>query len=893
MHNSQSTPTKYRASPQIKTTTMSSTHAYTVNDAEPGGVFLQNSSANDLEEDDDICPVCESECTCANRSRSAPSIPTLDYQTPYFANDVFSSPSTPASSSKTPNGRHSTSTSTALPLKIKLTINNNNSNGKSPYSGDSRGPSGPSLPSKKKSKNHPNASHGRGSGSTSVSVTSVSPGPVGGSSMRLNADGSVPKKRGRPTKAVVAAREAAKLATVARLRDVATDQSINNVGFTRHSKSLASRKATHVKTSPIYSQKKGKKLHGAAAASRARALQRKALEKQKKRRISKADNDLSSLSELTDEEDSDVLDQYDLPTFVSAFSSSSDSSGSETESDSEKEIPQIPHPQESPLLLLNNDSLLQRRRGNPPEWDSRVRRKDIKGDTKSDDGMDTDGEGEDEDEDEDEDEEEDEDDEDDEDANGPGVQRLMRYAGVATGWTDDEEESESFDADIFFATLSDSTAEGTDDEQMGDAEVGFGEDDGPDEDDQMDVMRRGFNGSGFDLMRLSEVAAAGFLAPFADLDTSNLPFGQGWDHLLLSNNLRDSVLEFERVQSHRDSQFNTNLVASIPGYEDADAMMATSEEEEAVAMFDNDSQDLELDGVEIFEEDSDCGDTTEDEFVDIDGVVTPRRSVLLRFPASLGAVDPMSTLSSPVRAPSGRSTTLETKNKEPRRPVPKPSDILSGKVSTGTTVDGMNVELPNSGSSAPLMGSFTLQKTDNSKSVVITSPGNTSSGSVIPCPYPIIRRLRQRGKSLSALSHSGSDHSTRSRHSSFIGSTRPPLETSPPLDFTIKTSGQASETKEPIKLDDVINTALLGSDASDMVPVPESTASELGETGESDSERDRHLEALRRWEFIPMDAFRRSRAAGAANQIPTMGAITKWSSNVNILSCSLGRSFHR
>ena len=78
------------------------------------------------------------------------------------------------------------------------------------------------------------------------------------------------------------------------------------------------------------------------------------------------------------------------------------------------------------------------------------------------------------------------------------------------------------------------------------------------------------------------------------------------------------------------------------------------------------------------------------------------------------------------------------------------------------------------------------------------------------------------------------------------------------------------------------------------MPVPDSAVSEMGETGESDTERDRHLEALRRWEFIPMDAFRRTRAAGAANELPMMGAITRWSSvNINMLSCSLGRSFTR
>lgn len=66
---------------------------------------------------------------------------------------------------------------------------------------------------------------------------------------------------------------------------------------------------------------------------------------------------------------------------------------------------------------------------------------------------------------------------------------------------------------------------------------------------------------------------------------------------------------------------------------------------------------------------------------------------------------------------------------------------------------------------------------------------------------------------------------------------------------------------EPIKLDDVLDAAFLEPEPSD-APVPDTPASE---TGESDSERDRHLENLRRWDRIPIDAFRKTRVAGGTD----------------------------
>ena len=142
-------------------------------------------------------------------------------------------------------------------------------------------------------------------------------------------------------------------------------------------------------------------------------------------------------------------------------------------------------------------------------------------------------------------------------------------------------------------------------------------------------------------------------------------FSNGWDQPLLSNGIRN-MFDLGLSGEGRGDALGPAFEFSMSGMEDGDAMMATSEEEEAVAIFDNDDvQDPDEEIVEIFEE-SDGGETTEDEYVDMDGIATPRNLVLLRFPASLGAIDPMSTVSSPVRgtANRGRSISLATPVKE-------------------------------------------------------------------------------------------------------------------------------------------------------------------------------------------------------------------------------------
>ncbi|KAL5492409.1 hypothetical protein ACEPAI_3856 [Sanghuangporus weigelae] len=822
---------------------MSSTHTYTLGEREGDSAQPASMSSNEPEDDDDICPVCESECTCANRSRNVTFLPVNRYPTGYLAQDMSKGSSRNGPSARPPS------------LKIRLTLPARSSSSASTKASNSRSPF---LNQKFKSavaqatlagepgEDLPGTSH------YSIHGETLTTGAA--RDIQVKNDVSIPKKRGRPTKAVISARGVVKNASEVKQAEEVTRQSIDNVVIARQSKRSVSRRAHQINTT---ARKKGRKLHGAAAASQARAQQRRAREKTKdrkgKRRATIDEDESSELSEPDDDDDH----PFGLPTFVPALSSSSDSSssdsGEDTDSDCDKGIPPFPLPQHtSPLPLVDNEHV-QRRREYRNTWDIRVRKRSVGAEESSDTDMDTDS-GEEEEEEGDDEAEADENDEDEEESN---TQQLVRYSGIATGWTDDEESS--FDADLFFANLSDTSSEPSDDEHTGNVDTVFSG-------NAPNGRTGGSDTTSVDAMRLSEAAAAGFLVPFAELERTtaeNIPFAQSWDTLMDLD-----------IDLSRRLPLGSLLEPPIPGYEEAEAMMATSEEEEAVAIFDLCSQTLDEDDVlEIFE-DSDGGETTEDEFIEVDGIATPRREVLLRFPASLGAIDPMSTVCSPVREREHHEKAPSPITSSRKSLRLKPSDFLSGRPPLQEKAKRIEPKSVNSPPrhpvSAPAMGCFTRVSSKTIKHVVITKT-DKGCGKVLPCPYPAVRRLRGRGTSVSMFSRSGSDRSYRSRTPSLLATARSPLETFTSGDFDSPDDAQLPPG-EPIQLDDIIDAKLLEPERSDAT-IPESTASETGETletletCESDSERDRHLENLRRWDTIPIDAFRKTRTFGATNDL--------------------------
>ena len=71
---------------------------------------------------------------------------------------------------------------------------------------------------------------------------------------------------------------------------------------------------------------------------------------------------------------------------------------------------------------------------------------------------------------------------------------------------------------------------------------------------------------------------------------------------------------------------------------------------------------------------------------------------------------------------------------------------------------------------------------------------------------------------------------------------------------------------EPIRLDDVLDSAFLEPEPPSSSQVHDSAPSETGDN-ESESELNKHLESLRRWDRIPIDTFRKTRSAGTANEL--------------------------
>lgn len=735
---------------QTQTSSIPPAYAYTLDESASSGTPMQSLQADDMEEDD-LCPVCESECTCVNRPRSInnalplPSRPSLDGSAMSLATQKALEGDVQSSSAAEPPS-----------LKIKLTIRPT-SLSHNLWSEESMVNGGKAITPrqhKRKSKSNAEATSAGANGAntkTPISSPFSAPGqPLasgGGPSARLNADGSVPKKRGRPSKAAIAAREAAAkgepVVKCAKVATADTDQTISNVEVARLTPHMNVRRPVTTKSG---TRKAGK---------RKTSTQRKPANQSS----NAVENDSSELSELDDENETmDDAQSIQFPTFVSAFSLSSNSSSASSESensdsddskDGESSDSRDTISSKARKDTMDEDEHWQhRKRGHRNNWEIRSRKQSVGVDESSDAGIEADSDEMEEEEDEDEDDGEAQ--EEDEDVEGPGARRLMRYAGVATGWTDDEDE-DTFDADLFFANLSDSSADNSDDEQVTNEQENFNEEDDVEEETPVMEMEFGLGLNNFDTMMLSEAAAAGFFAPFSDLERSGMGMDSSWDmHSLLSNvfrqeNAADSASTFQAINDAlgpHNTHDNTR-------FEETDVTMATSEDEEIVVEFDNeDSQDPD-DCVEIFE-DSDGGETTEDEYVDIDGVAMPRNMVLLRFPASLGAIDPMSTLSSPVRSPVQRGRSLPSN----RTSALKPMDILAGKFSLAGSDENEGIYINEIPAVAPPMGSFVSPVTDTAKHVIIRTSGSNALEELPPSPFPAIRRLRRRSASLS-MSRSG------------------------------------------------------------------------------------------------------------------------------------------
>ena len=271
------------------------------------------------------------------------------------------------------------------------------------------------------------------------------------------------------------------------------------------------------------------------------------------------------------------------------------------------------------------------------------------------------------------------------------------YVGIATGWSEDEESS--FDADLFFAGLSDS-------------------DSGPEITTVPDQDAATENDSSVDIG--SSVLAQG-----------TFEITEGWDgSVIFTNGLQDGQGLLDWDFEANAAQLLIEAGTTSESNSGSDIRMAESEGDMG------DSED-ETDGLEEVE--SNDGNTTEEELVDDRGLPTARAMRLFRCPVTpLYAIDPLSTMNV------GPRVRDDLSNQSPR-----PSDILAGCEFADEDEDAPEPPMSEISSIVlsassdrgtprlPLMGTFEASKTDSLHRAIIdeTRPA-------VPSPFQRSGRRR-------------------------------------------------------------------------------------------------------------------------------------------------------
>ncbi|EGN92209.1 hypothetical protein SERLA73DRAFT_191469 [Serpula lacrymans var. lacrymans S7.3] len=428
---------------------------------------------------------------------------------------------------------------------------------------------------------------------------------------------------------------------------------------------------------------------------------------------------------------------------------------------------------------------------------------------------------------------------DDEDEDVDGQSSSVAYAGVATGWSEDDEST--FDADIFFANLSDI---GSDDGSSTNDEAGLQSDTIPDESAAADIISSIQRSMDFEVT-------------------------EGWDgQIVFTNGLSEG-------QGMVDIDFETSAAQLVA--EDS----ATVSQDSDVSMHSTDEEDGEYEEGECELGESD-GETTEEELVDENGLPTSHAMTLFRWPSSVSAINPLSTVS-PTVSPSPHDRRTFGYNSQDLRDSPRPADILAGKVFWDESDEfdhpdgriGQNSSVTVSRGGAPIMGQFSTESDSPQKTAILTG-----SNKDIPSPFPRLLRNKGRLRSSSTGSFSSMDFRGRatSRPSSLSISTSSSFPVPSSEEPLSQTSPELPPT-EPFDLDDVLDSSYLDSEPSDN-HIFSSTASE----GESH----RHMQNLSRWDRIPMGTFRRTRETTSITG--DVGGSSNWSSepqNANTASDAL------
>lgn len=524
---------------------------------------------------------------------------------------------------------------------------------------------------------------------------------------------SVPKRRGRPPKAIAVESPKAGIGS--------HHSSFANPAGPSQPHPQISRSHDRHRVPPSSGKHKSRAAISAGPSKlKGKATIKKSNNTLKKRRVMVSESSASNSSDqdaFNDEDDVDDAQSGVFPTFVSASAlsaTSSNDSDSSSLSDFDSDS-SIEAEEENYILTedrrardkarvrreLLGDESGQKMRDPQNNWVIRPRKKSV---GLSDVEMDADS-----DEDATEDEDDDDDDqaeadEDETDEKGPSV----AYAGVATGWSEDEESS--FDADLFFANLSDSTA---------DQDSSSGGEDGDDGDE-----------SDLESMSLSQASLMTQSRP----DAMSFEVTHSWDgQMVFTNGLREGQGILDVDFEVNAAQMVVETTASMS--QDSDVDMTTSDV--------NDGEYEDMDDCDLGETD---GETTEEELVGPDGLPTERAMKLFRLPFNISAIDPMSTMS-PAVSPGPRN-----RRRYSQCESPKPADILAGRVfwdesdgpeGNGSACGSQSLRSRSRGG-RPVMGQFVPPSESPQRTAIIDGTQQD-----IPSPFP-----RSRTRIRSASMHS-------------------------------------------------------------------------------------------------------------------------------------------
>ncbi|KAF8582753.1 hypothetical protein K439DRAFT_1635027 [Ramaria rubella] len=770
-------------------------HSYTV--------MQFKSTLND--DDDDICPVCESECTCK------PSItPSNSQSSPH----PFPALPSPPSSAPAPAA-----------LKIKLPARHTVLPPKQPAKRAHAKPAKPRQTTV--------GSVIVDGGSTGNYVIVHRSGPFSAPGHQLGAPPPVaststalPLRDTSPLTPDPDAQPSPKAQARSKQQKNALSKSRKKSATVTKAKPKSRPNATQKKATPGSRSKKNKDATwttGSARRKGKRAVQISSDESE--------DHD----GHLTDEDayitrmvvDSDDTESGQFPTFVSAISTTSDNDDSpNTMTDSFDSDSSI-RAEEENLILMEQRAKVRREILNGEEswhmekrkwdhlknnnnWEIRPRKRSV-GPQESDSGTESESESEMEAQEEEEGEEDDDPD--------------IRYGrGMVTGWQSDDD----FDAELFFATLTDSSGPGSD------ADAEDGEDSGDEQSDNSDLST----------ISMSEAAAAGLLqSPFGD--GCPLVVTEDWDgRLVFANGLKDG-------QGVLDVQFEVD--AALRHRSIRQAMEVDAEYTE--------------DTVEELEEDeeyliSDDGETTDDMLDHRHGLGTPQGIVPLPFRCPtppVASIDPLSTFSPIV----GSKRNKLFRNVLPVE-SPKPADILAAvgrnfcEPGSGLDQESSAMRTPSPFGTAttssqsrqmPSMGSFLQVSTDPKRRAIIDG-----TKTVVFSPFARAKRIGKypgRGRKRTAAGNDIFPYTTKRPRQASLPDSSCTTVLSPDVEDEaaelVQSSPELLLPATSIDLDDVLDASFLDSDDS-----AETAANTSGE---------RHLRNLSRWDRVPMSTFRRSRAA--------------------------------